>query len=153
MADDPALIEIRKKVEAKLPKELHEAYTAIVKAGMDILFSDSTHEDVRKILGAIQQRGNKPQEIANGMVRMLLMIAQSSNGNIDPEAMYPALMTLTSYVLDYAKSTMGMPVTPDFIKQVMTALAQAFAQSMQGDEASQSDTPEPAGVLTQPQGV
>lgn len=146
---DPVLIAQRQKIEEELPQPLHKAYTSIMQAGMAILFSEETHGEIRKTLSHIQQMGNKPQDIANGMIEMLGMIIESSKGKIDMDAAFPALVTLTTQVLDYGKTSMNMTITKDFLDQVLTALARTYTRYVSQEEAAPAQ--QNAGLLAQPQ--
>lgn len=158
--DDPLLIKARTDIEAKIPPEMKAGYTSIVTAGLALLFSDQTHDELRKVLAMIQQQGNQPEMIANGMVKALMMIAQESQDKIQPEAMFPALVTLTTYVLDYMKRTQGLQVTPELMKSILIALQKVFMNAVQPGQggasaggSSASAQPSPPGVLAQPQGA
>jgi len=157
VSDDPLLVAYRAKVDQSVPPNLKASYLSIVKAGKSVLFGDSTHDFIRQALAQIQQRGNKPDDIANGMTHLMAMVYKASGQRLDPKAVAFAMNTLTAYVLDYMKATMGLPITKDFIMAVMQAVATKFDQASQAKPAAPSPPPAPAapgaGLLTaQPQG-
>lgn len=154
-APDPFLEQRRQEVEAKLSPELKDGYTRIVTAGLALLFSDETHEHVRKALTLIQQRGNQPNEIANGMVNLLSMIAQESQGKMPWPAAIPALFTLTTYVLEYMKDTQGLKVTPALVSDVGASVSAKLNVILQHNAKHQGAaqttpaSPPPGGMLAQ----
>lgn len=151
---NPALEKVKSDIESKLPPALKNGYTSIVTAGLNLLFSDSTHNYVRQVLQKIQQDGNKPEQIATAMVNAMGMIMKTSQGKMQIEAAFPALVTLTADVMEYAEKTMGMPVTPQLIKAVGALLHQKFMQAFGGmGNAQPPASPQPTGVLAQPQGA
>ena len=141
MADDPLLVNMRTEIEAKLPQEMKDGYQRIVVAGMKILFSDETHEHVRQVMSAIAQRGNTPEDIANGMVNMLGLIHTESKGRMQGEAAFPALVTLTSYALEYMEKTQGLKVDQAFVKQLGQVLLQKFKTKFGMDKAGVGSGP------------
>jgi hypothetical protein len=118
-----------------------------VVSGMKILYSPQTHQTVSKIYDHLAQSQFQPNEIANGMVSLMLLIMQGSKGNASLVALYPAGIVLLTYVLDDLEKTHGLRVTSQLVQQVEPLMRQKFMKLRVQQEGA---PPAPGSPATAP---
>lgn len=128
---EPIFQEIVSGIEAELPKELKRDYTAIVTAGMKILFGDDTHTTMIDRLAEGRKNGDIPGAIVTGTKQLIQLIASKSQGRVNPAAAFPAAATLMAYIFEFAEAQEpGIQFPNELVaeatRSLMRDLAKAF---------------------------
>jgi hypothetical protein len=147
---DPILRKFQTDVEAKVSPDLKQGVKQIVAAGMKILYSPGTHPMVQQVYDKLAADKFQPQAIATGMVNLIGMVQQSSKGQMQVEAAYPAAVVVLCYVLDDLKTMKGMTITEPVVKQTAVIMARLFLKAFGMDQDEPSATPESPSPSTQP---
>lgn len=140
---DPILDKVKQGVESQLPPELKAGFEQIVKAGMKLLYADTTHPAVQKVYDKVAQGGFQPTEIATKMVNFLGILALASRGKIAFQAAYPAAVVLLCYVLDDLEKTRGLKVTEPLVKDIGKQMAQIILNGLKGQGGAPAQPPTP----------
>src|ERR1017187_1803478 len=127
---NPTLDKIEQGIEAKIPKQLRQAYLSIVVAGNHVLFSPKTLPMfVQKVKSAGFMQ-TVPDKIANLMALISNQAGKNAQGqsNMNMTVMVPAALTLTCHAIGFFEQTTGTQLTPDIIAQVLHDTAFAALQ-------------------------
>ena len=90
--------EIQKQM--KIPPELQRPYDRLVLAGMKVMFGQDSHQIMLKQL---QKPGPISQKLGEGIGALVVMMFKESNGNLPPQVLIPAGVTLLLHAADFIK--------------------------------------------------
>lgn len=110
------------EMAAAIPKNLQEAFTRVVKAGMKVMFSEQTHD---MMMEQLSQDGELPQVLGEGIAGLMLILYKKSNETMPPEIIIPSGIYLLSEGADFMETIMGEEMPPDIIAdavEVMTSI-------------------------------
>jgi len=124
--DTKALIQ---QLEAKIPPEMKQDYQAIVVAGMRVLFDDKTHKYFTAAIQQGQQSGNLPKRIVQGIVKLIQVVREQSQGKMKMAMAFPAAITLLCHALEYIQKTAGKTFDGATIASMVKALTAALFHS------------------------
>ena len=169
--DNRLLTQARDKAEASVPNEYQRSYTQILAAGLKAMFSDKTFPLMKEYLASIKSPQDIPQVVAHGILKLLSILFNESQGKLQIEASGPASIVLMTHALDYVEDVMKIQIdanvlaaTTDlvnkglmhFLKQATKMSDEDFNQILQGkgkelvaSKEAQGAAPQP-GVVPQP---
>lgn len=151
------LIRMKDSVEQKLPDQLKEPVERIVLAGMKLLYSPETHQQIiQPIYEAVKGNGFKPEQIGTGMLNLLSTISQAAQGKMPVEAAFPAGVILLCYVLDDLERTKGLTITQDLLTKIGSTMVRKFGEAFKvgGEPETEAPASEPPGLAgTTPGGM
>lgn len=124
--DNRLLTMVRDKAEVSVPKEFMRGYNQIVAAGLKAMFSEKTFPLMKEYMGMIKSPTDIPKIVSHGIIKLLSLVANASNGNIQMEAAGAAVMVLMIHALDYVEDVMKIPITKDIIGETTRLTNQGF---------------------------
>lgn len=129
---EPVFQKIVDGIEKKIPKEMKRDYTAIVTAGMKVLFGDDTHKLMLQKLDEGRKAGDIPGAITKGTVMLIGLIAQQAGeGAMSPGAAFPAAATLMCYIFEFAEAQEpGRQYSNDVVAESTRTLMRDLALAM-----------------------
>lgn len=104
----------------KLPKGMEAAYDKIIKAGLKVMFDQSSREET---MSFIQDSNGDPAKMAEGVTAVVLTLFQQSNQTMPPNLIIPAGIELLVHATDVAKAG-GMDIPNEAIAAAMSQLVQ-----------------------------
>lgn len=122
------LDEIKKKIDATIPKEQKRGYNATMAAGMKLMFSEQTFPEAKQYMDQIQSPDQIPDAIAHGIVKGMSILMNQSKGRLPIESSAAAAQGLMTQALEYLQQVKGMPVTNDVLAQTVKAVNQGMMQ-------------------------
>lgn len=170
--DSRLLTQARDKAEASVPGQYKRGYTQILAAGLKAMFSDKTFPMMKEYLATIKSPQDIPNVVAHGIMKLLSILFNESQGRLQLEASGPAAIVLMTHALDYVEDVMKIQIdatvlaaTTDLVnKGLMNFLKQAtkmsdedFTQILQGKghelaaaKEAQVEAPQPGVPPVQP---
>lgn len=153
--------EIEKNILAKAGQHAN-AISRVVVAGMKILFSPGTHD---QLFGSLNKNSPISEQIGAAAVHIMLIMYQDSKGTMPGQAMIPAGTILLAKVVEYLNRTKMFPVNDDtyieavkiFVVGLKHEVQKLEAQSRPGaDQTALAQPPAqpqqpPQSMLQQPQ--
>lgn len=115
---DPILKQIKAGIEAKIPAELKRDYLAVVTAGLKLMYADQTHQYLQEYLRTVQAKGNDPQVIAHGVVKLMTIIQNESKRPDMIPAIFPAAVVLMCYALEDIEKANGVEFTKEQVADI-----------------------------------
>lgn len=115
---DPILKQIKSGIEAKIPAELKRDYLAVVTAGLKLMYADQTHGYLQEYLRTVRAKGNDPQVIAHGIVKLMTIIQNESKRPDMIPAIFPAAVTLMCYALEDIEKSSGVSFTKEQVADI-----------------------------------
>ena len=120
------LDQIEKNVEMKIQKErpeIEEDYRSTKVAGLQMMFSERTHElMVKHFAKFIKGPEDIPKVVAQSTVKLMSMLFEGSKGSMSINSLGPAAIVFMAHGLKYVDGTL-FPVTKDIIDATTHALA------------------------------
>lgn len=86
--------------EMKVPPELQDAYTRIVKAGLKLMFDPSTRDQTIEFMDG---EGNFPQKLGEGIAAVMSLLYRESNQTMPPQLIIPAGIELLVHAAEVAE--------------------------------------------------
>lgn len=137
--DNKLLVMARTKSEESVPKEFTRGYHQIVAAGLKAMFAEKTFPLMKEYLGMIKAPTDIPKLVSHGIIKLLSLVSNASQGKIQIEASGSAAITLMTHALDYVEDVMKIPITKDLLAEttqltnqgLMTFLKQSSGMSDQ----------------------
>lgn len=145
--DSRLLLQAQQKAEASVPAPYRRGYTQIVAAGLKAMFSDKTFPLMKEYLASIKSPQDIPRVVAHGIIKLLSLVFNASQGKLQLEASGPAAIVLMTHALDYVEERMSMPIDAtilaactkavnqglmEFLKQATKMSDEDFNQVLQG---------------------
>ena len=116
--------EIAEGVETQLPKQFHEAFARVVQAGMKVIFSKETHEDIVDMLS--QNEGDIGDMLGNQIASLMAMLYKKSNQTMPGEVIIPAGTYLLAQGAEFLEKVTGEEMSPEMIAQAMQVMIEAL---------------------------
>ncbi len=154
--DSRILIQAQQKAEASVPEPYRRGYNQILAAGLKAMFSDKTFPMMKEYLASIKSPQDIPQVVAHGIIKLLSIVFNASQGKLQLEASGPASIVLMTHALDYVEERMRMPIDATilaettkavnqrlmhFLKQATQLSDAEFQQVLQGNAKSVGSAP------------
>lgn len=116
--------DIGNEIAETLPKQFHEAFARVVKAGMKVIFSPDTHDDVIELIS--QNEGNIGEAMGQQIAGLMAMLYQKSNQTMPGEVIVPAGIYLLAEAEEFLESVTGEEITPDVTAVAMQTMIDAL---------------------------
>lgn len=123
---DPLLVQVKRDVEAQVPKDLKDAYDRVIVAGLKLMYSDQTHRYLDEYLEKTKDAKNPAQMIAHGLMKLLQILFKESQGKLSVEAAFPAITVLMCYALEDLEQRYQMDVTDKLIADTTRAVTAGY---------------------------
>lgn len=121
-ADNAILSQIQANVMKTLPPKMTRSFHQIMAAGRKAMFSEQTFPEMTKYLGSIQSPDQIPQYVAHGVIKLLTLIMNQSQGKMSVEAVGPAAVMFMCDALEYLQDVKKMPIEKAVIDQTTLML-------------------------------
>lgn len=118
--------DIGEQVAASMPKQFQEAFARVVKAGMKVIFSDETHDDVIELLN--KNEGDLGVGLGQQMAGLMGILVQKSNGTMPSEVIIPAGVYLLSKAAEFIEKVTGEEMAPDMVAIAMQTMIDSLLQ-------------------------
>ena len=145
--------EIQKHIMGKMPENDRDAVRRVVLAGMKVLFSKETHN---QIFDNIRPEDQVPleDELGAGAANLMMMLYQESKQTMPQQAIIPAGAILLARACEFIHQTKIAPVTDDIYAEAMQMFTVVMYDKFDPNfrsKAGQTAQPaqKPAGLLAQ----
>jgi len=146
---NPYLQKIADTVDAVVDsEEAKDQYARILMAGKRIMFDEKTHKDISWL-----QEGADPVAIVNGVVDLIAIIGELSEGTMQPEPALGAAITLTMEALDFAERANGLEITEEIANTAALAIDERMKEGMKQPSTEQPPAPAEQPPPAAPQGL
>lgn len=140
---------ISEQISQSMPKEFQEAFARVVKAGMKVIFSEETHEDVIQLLS--KSEGDVGEMLGGQIANLMAMLYQKSNNTIPGEVIVPAGTYLLAQAAEFLETVTEEEMAPEIIAQAMQTMIDSLMRGFGVDPQKFSQISEQA--LSQYQGA
>jgi hypothetical protein len=117
--------------EMKVPPELKDAYSRIVKAGLKLMFDPSTRDQT---IAFMDGEGNFPQKLGEGIAAVMAMLFRESNQTMPPQLIVPAGIELLVHAAEVAEKG-GEQVDAQVVAEAMGVYVEAVMKQFGVDPA------------------
>lgn len=107
-----------------IPPDKAGAYERIVAAGKKILYSEQMQPQIDELIKA---PGDMGQKIGQGVVGLIALLLDQSNGTLPPQLIIPAATELVAEVGDFLKQS-GMKVSDADISEGMASMVELLME-------------------------
>lgn len=107
-----------------IPPDKADAYDRIVAAGKKILYSEQMQPQIDEL---IQAPGDMGEKIGQGVVGLIALLLDQSNGTLPPQLIIPAATELVAEVGDFLKQS-GMKVSDADISEGMASMVEILME-------------------------
>lgn len=140
---------ISEQISQSMPKEFQEAFARVVKAGMKVIFSEETHEDIIQLLS--KSEGDIGEMLGGQIANLMAMLYQKSNNTIPGEVIVPAGTYLLAQAAEFLETVTEEEMAPEIIAQAMQTMIDSLMRGFGVDPQKFSQISEQA--LSQYQGA
>lgn len=116
--------DIAEGVETQLPKQFHEAFARVVQAGMKVMFSKETHEDISELLS--QNDADLGEMLGTQIASLMILLFKKSNKTMPNEVVIPAGTYLLAQGADFLEKVTGEEMPPEMIAQAMQVMIESL---------------------------
>lgn len=128
------IIQAEAAVDAKVPPADKAAYEKIVIAGMKVMFSKETHQ---QLIQGLKEAEDPMQTVADGVIGVLLLLFKQSQEKMPMTPMIFAGQSLLMEALDFMEGANMIEVTPDLLAQATQMYLEALLPKVYGPQALQ----------------
>ena len=111
--------------QMNIPADKAQAYDRIVAAGKKILYSEQMQPQIDEL---IKTPGDMGEKIGQGVVGLMALLLDKSNGTLPPQLIIPAATELVAEVGDFLKQS-GMKVSDADISEGMASMVQLLMET------------------------
>ncbi|PPD48389.1 MAG: hypothetical protein CTY14_02180 [Methylotenera sp.] len=140
---------ISEQISQSMPKEFQEAFARVVKAGMKVIFSEETHEDIIQLLS--KSEGDIGEMLGGQIANLMAMLYQKSNNTIPGEVIVPAGIYLLAQASEFLEKVTDEEISPEIISVAMQTMIDSLMRGFGVDPQQFSQISEQA--LSQYQGA
>lgn len=115
---------ISEEISSSMPKEFQEAFSRVVKAGMKVIFSEETHDDIIQMLN--QNEGDIGQVLGEQIAGLMSLLYKKSNQTMPPEVIIPAGTYLLAQAADFLEKVTKEEIGPEIIAEAMQVMIDAL---------------------------
>jgi hypothetical protein len=136
----------------KIPPQFQAAYQRVILAGRKIMYSDQMSQQIAQLM---QGQGSVGEKIGHGVVALISIILEKSNGTMPPQIIMPAGAELIAEAGDLLHKG-GVPVTDKDLAQAMSVYVQEImqrakeAQAKKAQAGPQGQPPQPTAAPQPP---
>lgn len=112
--------DIGNEVAESLPKQFHEAFARVVKAGMRVIFSKETHDDVIDMIS--QNEGDIGEALGQQIASLMVLLYEKSNKTMPGEVIVPAGVYLLAEGAEFLEQVTGEEINPSVIAVAMQTM-------------------------------
>lgn len=135
--------------ELKIPQELQDAYSRIVKAGLKLMFDPSTRQQTMEFMDG---DGDFAQKLGEGIAAVMALLFKESNQTMPPQLVIPAGIELLVHAAEVAEKG-GEPVGKDVIAEAMGVFVEGAMRQFGVDPAQMQGMVSNMNSGASPQGV
>lgn len=117
---NPKPAAIAEEISSNLPKQFHEAFARVVKAGMKIMFSKETHDDVIALI--TDNEGDIGNVLGTQIAGLMAILYEKSNKTMPAEIIIPAGTYLLAEGADFIEAATGEDIPPEVIAVAMQTM-------------------------------
>ena len=110
--------------QMKIPPDKANAYERVVAAGKNILYSEQMQPQIDEMIKAPGSIGEK---IGQGVVALMAILIDKSNGTMPPDLIIPAATELVAEVGDFLKQS-GMDVSDQDVGEGMSSMIEIIME-------------------------
>lgn len=140
---------ISDQISQSMPKEFQEAFARVVKAGMKVIFSEETHEDIIQLLS--KSEGDIGEMLGGQIANLMAMLYKKSNNTIPGEVIVPAGVYLLAQAAEFLEKVTDEEISPEIISLAMQTMIDSLMRGFGVDPQQFSQISEQA--LSQYQGA
>lgn len=97
---------IKQKIE--IPPELKSAFQRLVAAGLKVMYSEETHQDVMNML---PKDGTPAENLGHGIARLVSLLFQQSNQTAPPQLLIPLGLYLLTDAAEFVQQSGDMDIS------------------------------------------
>lgn len=112
--------DIGNEVTESLPPQFHEAFARVVKAGMRVIFSKETHDDVIDMIS--QNEGDIGEALGQQIASLMVLLYEKSNKTMPGEVIVPAGVYLLAEGAEFLEQVTGEEIDPSVIAVAMQTM-------------------------------
>ena len=124
---NPLLKQTEEAIQAKVPKNMQEAFQRIVLAGSKVMYSK---ESQNLIADELKSDGDPAEIAGTGVAKLLGLLMAHSKGTMPMQAAIPAITVLLCEALDFMEQAGKVKVDADLLARATQDMASAVMQMM-----------------------
>lgn len=117
--------------EMQIPKEMQDAYSRIVKAGLKLMFDPSTRAQTMEFM---ESDGDFAQKMGEGIAAVMALLYRESNQTMPPQLIIPAGIELLVHAAEVAGKA-GEDVSNEVIAEAMGTFVESMMRQFGVDPA------------------
>lgn len=131
---DPTIKETAQRLEKSIPAPFKQGYQRTLAAGMKFLFDQKTNRFLQDRAAMLTPDSSDPAFLAGEAMQMFGVIWKESQGKVQMESAFYALMMLSLHALDFFDRLGVIRIDPDFLAQFFQRLSGLFLKFFQIDQ-------------------
>lgn len=135
--------------EMQIPKEMQDAYSRIVKAGLKLMFDPSTRAQTMEFM---EGEGDFAQKMGEGIAAVMAMLFKESNETMPPQLIIPAGIELLVHAAEVADKA-GEDVSNEVIAEAMGTFVESMMRQFGMDPAQMQSMVSGLNSGEKPQGA
>jgi hypothetical protein len=112
-----AVSAVREKIQ--VPPELKEAYQKIIAAGLKVMYSEETHQDVMNML---PKDGTPGENLGRGIANLMSLLFQQSNQTMPPQLLIPCGLYLLVDAAEFMQQSGDSDLTDEDVGDAVLAM-------------------------------
>lgn len=129
--NDPLLRQIQQSQEKILKPGQRREYDKIMAAGLKLMFSDQTFPEMKQAVQTIKRPQQIPSVVAHGIVKVISIVFNASQGKMSMEVSVPAAIALMAHALEYVEQATKIPIDKGIVDQTTELLRQGMLKMIQ----------------------
>lgn len=129
--NDPLLRQIQQSQEKILKPGQRREYDKIMAAGLKLMFSDQTFPEMKQAVQTIKSPQQIPSVVAHGIVKVISIVFNASQGKMSMEVSVPAAIALMAHALEYVEQATKIPIEKGIVDQTTELLRQGMLKMIQ----------------------
>lgn len=148
---DALLSQTLTKIEASVPEKYQRGYDQIMAAGLKAMFSEKTFSMTKEYLQNVKSEADVPKIVSHGVIKLMSILFNVSQGKLQLEASGPAAVGLTVHALQYVEQRMQIPVSRETLAQTTHLVSQGLmvllkqASKLSDEDFQKALTPKQSG--------
>lgn len=129
--NDPLLRQIQQSQEKILKPGQRREYDKIMAAGLKLMFSDQTFPEMKQAVQTIKSPQQIPSVVAHGIVKVISIVFNASQGKMSMEVSVPAAIALMAHALEYVEQATKIQIDKGLVDQTTELLRQGMLKMIQ----------------------
>lgn len=105
-------MEVADGLAEQVPEQFQEAFARVVKAGMQVMFSEETHD---MMVTELEKEGDIGENAGKAIAGLMMILFKKSNGTMPQPVIIPAGIYLMMQGADFIEKATGEQFTPEDI--------------------------------------